>query len=1479
MKSVIKKLALVCTSVLLMQMLIWTAPVREAAAAEAVGTTYYVDSANGDDANSGTSEAIAWKTLEKVNGTIFAPGDQILFKSGGSWTGTLHPQGSGSAENVITIDKYGGEDKPIIDGGGAETAVSLHNQEYWTIQNLEIINDGEAEQKRNGVSLRSNGGKGIMHNITLRNLEIHHIKGNSDRANQFFNAAIYVYSDENLEGDSVTPVSYFDGLLIENNHIHDITVTGIYTDASHNSHEGDPETWHKNVVVRNNVIQNTGNDGIVIGFANSPLIEYNTVFEIANNAPKPEWCAGIWVFAAKDAVIQFNESAYAAYTGDSEGYDVDIYSPGTHYVQYNYSHDNTGGFMLTMPETNASKIIIRYNISQNDNRNNISNATISLGWPNEYVYNNVFYNDIPGQGITVRNTEKTYYNNNIFYTGVDYTYPSRAKFDNNLYFGHEATVFDEHKITEDPKFVNPGSGGDGRDTVGGYQLQAGSPAINAGKWIFNNGGKDYWGNPLYNGAPDIGAHEYHGEIFEPVEPPIEEPVEEEPTIPGQQTIFTYQIPAQFHNNGVYELGTRFRVNTEGKIYAIKAYTDIAEKGDHIARIWKSDGTLVWGPYTWNITGGTDEGWKTLWLDEPLELEVNTDYTVSVSNSSDDQIYPVTASFFNEPMQNGNLLTYKGSGVYSETLGTMPTKVYGNGSFFRDVLFVPNVLPEPENPEETGIADELENTSKMHEVMGTIQQQTLGAAEFFGDTSAFSGSDASIIYKSASQDIKSLEVTAYLFKWIEDNGWKPRDLTFETSVTGAADSYTTLETQRTLTENPVKTDFPRVVYTANELPAGTKYVKVILPRHNEGYEWATMLGRVNLEYELTAAGIEDELENTSKTHEVIGTIQQQALDAAEFFGDTSAFSGSDASIIYKSASQDIKSLEVTAYLFKWIEDNGWSPRDLTFATSVTGAVDSYTILETQRTLTENPVKTDFPRVVYIANQLPAGTKYVKVILPKHNAGYEWATMLGRVNLGFTEATGPTPTEPDPIVPKNIEIFKAASPIHIDGVLDMQWPQNPAIVLDGHHIAQGNPRLGISAEYKFAWDADHLYVFAHVNDITPRMNPNAGFNVWNGDAIEFFFGPSHLEQGGPILVNNDSQVILSAGDHDGVLQYYWYSYDTQVPVVMAVKKDEDEKGYSIEASIPLQDINILDPEAGTKFLFDFALDEGDGEYRASQFVWSSDKSVYQVRDNWGTAVLKDAPVITIGDYITTPTNQDITVTASTNEGTLNAVSHTFTENGSFDFVATYNGISTTVTVTIDNIDKTAPVIDIVSPTNGTYILNQNVVANWTASDTGSGVQTVSADKLNGEKINTNTAGTHTFTLTASDYAGNTTTKVVTYKVVYDFSGFLQPINSDVSSVFKQGSTVPVKFQLKDANGAYITNASAKIYIAKNTGNVIGSDFEAVSTSTNSTGNEFRLAGNKYIFNLSTKNLEVGTYRIKIEIITGNIVDTKEVTITLR
>ena len=68
-------------------------------------TSYYVDAVAGSDTNNGTSEAIAWQSLSKVNRSSFSPRDQILSKSGQVFFGTLKPRSSGNSTASIVVGK------------------------------------------------------------------------------------------------------------------------------------------------------------------------------------------------------------------------------------------------------------------------------------------------------------------------------------------------------------------------------------------------------------------------------------------------------------------------------------------------------------------------------------------------------------------------------------------------------------------------------------------------------------------------------------------------------------------------------------------------------------------------------------------------------------------------------------------------------------------------------------------------------------------------------------------------------------------------------------------------------------------------------------------------------------------------------------------------------------------------------------------------------------------------------------------------------------------------------------------------------------------------------------------------------------------------------------------------------------------------------------------------------------------------------
>jgi hypothetical protein len=133
-----------------------------------------------------------------------------------------------------------------------------------------------------------------------------------------------------------------------------------------------------------------------------------------------------------------------------------------------------------------------------------------------------------------------------------------------------------------------------------------------------------------------------------------------------------------------------------------------------------------------------------------------------------------------------------------------------------------------------------------------------------------------------------------------------------------------------------------------------------------------------------------------------------------------------------------------------------------------------------------------------------------------------------------------------------------------------------------------------------------------------------------------------------------------------------------------------------------------------------------------------------------------------------------------------------------------------------------------------------------------------------------GTTAVTCNASDPSGNSVTGTFYVKVnpnpnaVFSWSGVLQPINADGSSIFKFKSTVAVKFKLTGAS-AGITNLVATISVGQLSGGVEGSVIETTSNAAPDNGNTFRYdaTSDLYIYNLNTKPLAVGTWLVHINL----------------
>ena len=146
-------------------------------------TAYYVDSNGGNDVHKGTSAQSAWKSLAKLDGIEFKPGDKILLKAGCRFAGRLHPKGSGAEGKPIVIDRYGDGADPVVAGQGkVENTIRLHNQHHWEIRNLTVTNtdgggwDDQGRAIRRAVYVTAEDAGDVKH-IHLKNLEIRDVRG------------------------------------------------------------------------------------------------------------------------------------------------------------------------------------------------------------------------------------------------------------------------------------------------------------------------------------------------------------------------------------------------------------------------------------------------------------------------------------------------------------------------------------------------------------------------------------------------------------------------------------------------------------------------------------------------------------------------------------------------------------------------------------------------------------------------------------------------------------------------------------------------------------------------------------------------------------------------------------------------------------------------------------------------------------------------------------------------------------------------------------------------------------------------------------------------------------------------------------------------------------------------------------------------------------------------------------------------------
>jgi hypothetical protein len=475
--------------------------------------TFYIDSENGNDDNSGTSEDQAWKNINTLEHLTFEPGASILLKRGSIWNKqTLSFKGSGTVSAPILIDAYGSGNKPSLRGDGAVyDVIQIFNQEYIEIANLDIQNEGPSmDNLRRGIYILADN-YGAMQHLHFTGIDFSNINGSDGTVK-----GIYGNTDDEkrsggilmeVRGDDVK--TYYDGILIDQCYFFNVSNTG-FANSSHwstlninsdwndntipgtsNSHYVHNFVPSKNIVIRRSRFENIMSQGLIIRTAEDPVMEYNLFYYCSLGDGSDNAC-----FNSKTtgAVWRYNESCYTQWLsgqGDGAGIDSDIRTINT-LIEYNYCHHNEyGGVITTGGRFSTSfndNTIIRYNILANNGHNSIRLCNRNT---NAKVHNNLIYYDNASEmnrlvfqhlhNDTDTGPTDTYMSNNIFYTtnnngrflaDVAWTDPrvERCHYSNNVYYGIDPLdqyPDDANKVTADPLFKD---GTIPTEEIGGYVL-------------------------------------------------------------------------------------------------------------------------------------------------------------------------------------------------------------------------------------------------------------------------------------------------------------------------------------------------------------------------------------------------------------------------------------------------------------------------------------------------------------------------------------------------------------------------------------------------------------------------------------------------------------------------------------------------------------------------------------------------------------------------------------------------------------------------------------------------------------------------------------------------------------------------------------------------------------------------------------------------------------------------------------------------
>lgn len=460
----------------------------------------YIDSIDGDDANSGLSPSDAWKTINhSLDEYGFAPGTKVLFRKGGAYefTGVVLTI-EGTKENPIVLSSYGEGDRPLLYVKGANTALTLIDSSYVTVSDLQFTAPNGGGIWINTVNKASEG-------ITIDNVKFFDIQN---------------YEVENRDNLSAGPVAGRTCIMVKGlpsgsiYPVNNLTITNCeMTDCANGISawgmcKGDPGTmeeidavFNEGLLIENCYFADMDAEAIVIGINDGAVVRNCVSTRCCLGADEPDengnvkyFTAAMWFWGSVNSVIEHCEVSDQKNYGDGMTVDFDSFTNYCTY-QYVYSHDNVRFMVNNAKYAKQVGNTVRYCLSVNDGLGS-SRLASGAGEENLKFYNNTVVNCALFDFSRMYNS---FVANNIIipkygyklYCDVDSASGRGNTITNNCYYNAANPICEPFAINELPGFA----GTDYTDPES-FKLAKNSPLIGAGIEIDDGLTKDFFGEEI-----------------------------------------------------------------------------------------------------------------------------------------------------------------------------------------------------------------------------------------------------------------------------------------------------------------------------------------------------------------------------------------------------------------------------------------------------------------------------------------------------------------------------------------------------------------------------------------------------------------------------------------------------------------------------------------------------------------------------------------------------------------------------------------------------------------------------------------------------------------------------------------------------------------------------------------------------------------------------------------------------------------------